>query len=100
MARPTAAQVRSAVLADKKAVKGLSEKAQANLSSRGRLSGEVKAAFNANRRGVHRYVDGNSKTVAAETAARRESLREAGHAVGARGPLPKSLRPKPRTRKA
>ena len=100
MARPTAAQVRTAVLADAKAVKGLSAQAQANLRSRGRLSGEVKAVFNDGKRGVHRYVDGNSGTVKADTAARRESLRKAGHAVGARGPLPKSLRPKQRSRKA
>lgn len=72
---PTAAQVRAAL--------GLP-------SQRGQLSQAHIDAYNKGKRGPKRYVRGNTNTAKAERAAHRQALREAGVAVGKRGPLSKA----------
>lgn len=89
--RPTAAQVRASVKANPKAVAGLSEKAKANLDSRGRLGAEVMDAYNKGKRPEKRYVVGNTKAAKAEREATRATLRAQGLA-GQRGPLSKAAK--------
>jgi hypothetical protein len=72
---PTASQVRAAL--------GLPSK-------RGQLSEAVIAEYNKGKRGEKRYVRGNTNAAKAATAAQRQALREAGVAVGKRGPLSKA----------
>lgn len=89
--RPTAAQVRAAVKANPALVESLSEKARHTLDSRGRMHGEVIAAYNKGKRAEKRYSLGNTASAKAQTAAARAKAVEAG-LTGTRGPLSRAAR--------
>jgi hypothetical protein len=84
----TPATVRSFVAARPALVAKLSPEAQANLTSRGRVHGEVIHAFNVKRSKDKRYVEGMGRQAAAQRKAQRAADVAAGKA-GLRGPVRK-----------
>lgn len=84
----TAREVREFFAADAKRFNSLSEAAQVTVAqgARGRLHPEAVKVHNQRRR-TRQYVTGASGAAKAATAAERQSLKDAGIAVGKRGPL-------------
>lgn len=88
---PTAATVREFFRGNEKRLARLSEAAAATVAvgARGRLHPQVIANYNRGRKPERQYVLGATSAAKAAKAAQRDALREAGVAVGARGPLSK-----------
>lgn len=85
----TAADVRSLFRESPARFDRLSEAAQATVreGARGRLHPQAVKEFNKGRKAHRRYALGATTAATQERKAKREALRQAGVAVGKRGPL-------------